>query len=298
MAPSLLRSLAALVLLVAWPTAGWCQESVQAAQTLYASASYDEALALLERLQQQQLTPSEVLVINQQRAFCLLALGRVQDAELAIAAVVQADPTYRPDGGSASPRVRNAFREVRERLLPGIVQAEYAQGRRLYDGKSWADAATAFQRVAALAADSDLTQAQVASLADLKVLAEGFAKLAEAAATPPPPPPAPEPAAPSQPSIDYDALFDGNGPDVVAPVIVRQDLPRWSNAALPLPRVVGMLDIIIAKTGVVERASLRQPIAAFFDRQVLEATKNWRYKPAQVNGQPVRFRKTIKITFQ
>ena len=292
-----LRSLAALVLLVVRPTVGWSQESVQAAQTLYASASYDEALALLERLQQQQLTPSEVRAINEQRAFCLLALGRAADAELAIASVVQADPTYRPDGGSASPRVRNAFRDVRGRLLPGIVQAEYAQGRRLYDGKSWAEAAAAFERVATLAADSDLTEAQVASLADLKLLAEGFAKLADTAATPPPPP-APEPAAPVPPPVDYDAVFDGGSAAIVPPVTIRQDLPRWNTATLPLPRAVGMLDIIIAKSGVVERATLTHPIAVFFDRQVLDATKNWRYTPAQVNGQPVRFRKTIKITFQ
>ena len=298
MAHSLLRSLAALMLVVAWPTVGWSQESVQAAQTLYASASYDEALALLERLQQQQLSPSEMRVINQQRAFCLLALGRVQDAELAIAAVVQADPTYRPDSGSASPRVRNAFRDVRGRLLPGIVQAEYAQGRRLYDGKSWADAAIALQRVAALAADPDLTGSQIASLADLRMLAEDFAKLADIAATPPPPPPEPEPAPPSPPPTDYDAVFDGSSAGIVAPVTLRQDLPRWSNPALPLPRAVGMLDVIIAKNGVVERATLTHPIAAFFDRQVLDSTKNWRYQPAQIEGQPVRFRKTIKITFQ
>ena len=158
MTHSLLRSLAALVLFVAWPTVGWSQESVQTAQALYASASYDEALALLERLQLQQLTPGEVRVINQQRAFCLLAVGRVQDAGLAIEAVVQADPTYRPDGGSASPRVRTAFRDVRARLLPGIVQVEYAEARRLYDAKSWADAGSAFQRVAALSADPDLAE--------------------------------------------------------------------------------------------------------------------------------------------
>ena len=174
------------MLLMAWPAAGWCQESVQTAQSLYASASYDEALALLDRLRHQELTPSEVRVVNQQRAFCLLALGRGQDAELAIAAVVQADPTYRPDGASASPRVRTAFRDVRGRLLPGIVQVEYVEARRLYDVSSWAAAAAAFQRVAALAADADLTEAQVAALADVKLLADGFAKLAEAAATPPP----------------------------------------------------------------------------------------------------------------
>lgn len=286
------------MLVVAWPTAGWSQESVQTAQALYASASYDEALALLERLQQQELTSSEVRVINQQRAFCLLALGRIQDAALAIAAVVQADPTYRPDGASASPRVRNAFRDVRRRLLPGIVQAEYAEARRLYDTSSWADAAAAFQRVASLAADRDLAEAQVASLADLKMLADGFAKLAETAATPPPPPPAPEPVAPSPPPVDYDAIFDGTQAGVVAPVTVRQDLPRWPGGGRPLPRGTGVLDIIISKTGVVERATLSQQIAGFFDRQVLDSTKNWRYHPALLDGQPVRFRKIIKITFQ
>ena len=286
------------MLVVAWPTAGWSQESVQTAQALYASASYDEALALLERLQQQEWTSSEVRVINQQRAFCLLALGRIQDAALAIAAVVQADPTYRPDGASASPRVRNAFRDVRGRLLPGIVQAEYVEARRLYDTSSWADAAAAFQRVASLAADRDLAEAQVASLADLKMLADGFAKLAETAATPPPPPPAPEPVAPSPPPVDYDAIFDGTQAGVVAPVTVRQDLPRWPGGGRPLPRGTGVLDIIITKTGVVERATLSQQIAGFFDRQVLDSTKNWRYHPALLDGQPVRFRKIIKITFQ
>ena len=292
-----LPSLSVLVLFLAWPTTGWSQESVQAAQTLYASASYDEALALLERLPQQGLTPSEVRVINQQRAFCLLALGRAQDAEMAIAAVVQGDPTYRPD--DASPRVRHAFREVRGRLLPGIVQLEYVEARRLYDASSWSAAASAFERVSSLAVDQDLAEPQVAALSDLKILADGFAKLATVAATPPPPPPAPEPAlvGPPPPSVDYDAIFDGSQGDVVAPVTVRQDLPRWFSANAP-PRLIGLLEIVVAKSGVVERATLTQPIASFYDRQVLDATKNWRYQPAHINGQPVRFRKTIKITFQ
>lgn len=298
MANSLIHTLAAVVLVVAWPVLASSQDSVQAAQSLYASASYDEALALLERLQRQELTPSEVRVVHQQRAFCLLALGRNQDAELAIAAAVQADPSYRPDDTSASPRVRTVFRDVRSRLLPGIVSAEYIAARRLYDQSSWTEAAPAFQRVAALAADPDLTQVQVAALTDLKVLADGFATLATAAATPPPPPAPSEPVAPAPPPVDYDGIFDGSQADVVAPVTVRQDLPRWSSSSAPLPRVTGLLEIIITKSGVIERATLVQPIALGFDRQVLDATKYWRYQPAQLNGQPVRFRKTIKITFQ
>ena len=305
MAHWLLRSLAALALVVAWPTMAWSQESVQAAQTLYASASYDEALALLERLQQQQLAPSEVRVINEQRAFCLLALGRAADAELAIASVVQADPTYRPDSGSASPRVRSAFRDVRGRLLPAIVQADYAQGRRLYDGKSWAEAAAVFERVAALAVDSDLAEAQVAALADLKMLAEGFAKLAATAATPPPPPPpAPEPAPPATPALDYDAVFDGGSAAIVAPVTLRQDLPRWNTTTLPVPRAVGLLDIIIAKSGVVERATLTHPIAVFYDRQCSMPRRTGGIRPRRStasrcgSGRPskLHFSRTRQIT--
>lgn len=267
------------------------------AQALYASASYDEALALLDRLGQQELTSSEARAVNQQRAFCLLALGRAQDAEQAIAAVVQADPTYRPDGASAAPRVRAAFRDVRGRLLPGIVQAEYVEARRLYDASSWAEAAAAFRRVAVLAGDPDLTESQIAALVDLKMLADGFATLAQVAATPPPPPPAPEPVAPPPP-VDYDAVFDGSHAGVVAPVTVRQDLPRWSDPSAPLPRRTGLLEVVIAKSGVIERATLTQPVAPGFDRQVLDATKNWKYQPAHLDGQPVRFRKAIRITFQ
>lgn len=292
---------ATLALLLAGPTLAWSQESVQMAQALYASASYDEALAVLERLRQQDLSSTDVRAVNQQRAFCLLALGRAQDAQEAIAAVVQTDPTYRPDGASASPRVRSAFKDVRGRLLPAIVQSEYVDARRLYDASSWAEAAAAFRRVVLLATDPDLSASQVAALVDVKLLAEGFATLAEVAATPPPPPPAPEPATPSPPPpppVDYDVIFDGSHTGVVAPVTVRQDLPRWSDPSAPLPRRTGLLEVVIAKSGVIERATLTQPVAPGFDRQVLDATKNWKYQPAHLDGQPVRFRKAIRITFQ
>jgi Gram-negative bacterial TonB protein C-terminal/Tetratrico peptide repeat len=291
---------AALFALMLWPAAARGQESVQMAQTLYASASYDEALAVLERLQQAKPPTADVVVINRQRALCLLALGRSQEAERAITAVVQSDPTYRADDASISPRVRATFRDVRTRLLPGLVQAEYAEARRAYDAKSWELALARFQRVVALAVDPDLGQSQIAALADLKMLADGFAKLSAAAAAPPAPPP-PEPAVPAQPvapAVDYNTVYDGTEPGVIAPVTLRQDLPRWTSTSLPVPRSTGTLEVIITKEGVIERATLTQPIAAFFDRQVLESTKNWRYRPATLNGQPVRFKKSIKISFQ
>ena len=300
--PMKVRLLALAILLLAGAAPLDAQESVQAAQTLYASASYDEALGVLDRLEKATLSQSELKVINQQRALCLLALGRGAEAEMAIAAVVMADPLFRPDTSSVSPRVRNAFREVRTKLLPDLVQKEYVEARRLYDEKSWPEAAVAFDRVLALTTDADLTAAQQAALVDQRVLADGFAKLAHAAAAPPPPPPAPEPepqpAAPPVPAIDYGAVFDGSTSGIAVPVTLRQDVPRWSHPSVPIPKHSGSLEIVISAKGGVERATMVHSVAGFYDRLILDAVKNWQYQPATLDGRPVRFRKVIRLSFQ
>ena len=293
------RLLASVVLLLVGVSSASAQESVQAAQTLYASASYDEALVVLDRLEKATLSLSELKVINQQRALCLLALGRGAEAEMASAAVVTADPLFRPDPSSASPRVRSAFRDVRTRLLPELVQKEYVEARRLYDEKAWPEAAAAFERVLTLSTDADLTPEQQAALGERRLLADGFAKLAHAAATPPPPAPEPDaPAPPAAPAVDYDAVFDGATTGIVAPVTLRQDIPRWSHSSLPVPRHSGSLQIVITAQGIVERATMVQSVAGFYDRLILDAVKNWRYEPASLEGRPVRFRKLIRISFR
>jgi outer membrane biosynthesis protein TonB len=39
-------------------------------------------------------------------------------------------------------------------------------------------------------------------------------------------------------------------------------------------------------------------MSPFYDHQLLEATRNWKYEPARLDGRPVRYRKAIRITFQ
>lgn len=288
------------VLIIAGTGTATGQETVQTAQALYAAAAYDEALAVLDRLQQQGPDAVDPRVLNQQRALCLLALGRDQEAELAIAAVVQAEPTFRPSENAVSPRVRAAFRDVRARLLPGIVQTQYAEARRLYDIGSWTEAADAFRLALALAGDPDLDAAGAQAVADIKVLAGDFARLAEAAATPPPPEPEPEPepAAPEPPPIDYDRVYDGTEAGVIPAVTVRQNVPRWEHTSVPTPTVEGALELIVARDGTVERATMLRAISPLYDYRLLDATKHWRYRPAQFNGRTVRFRKVIRIAFE
>jgi tetratricopeptide (TPR) repeat protein len=303
------------------PGVVWAQESLQAAQTLYASAAYDEALAMLERLQKQPLAPSDLRELQQNRALCLLALGRTDDAEMALAAVVNADPMFKPNETMTSPRVRTIFKDVRSRLLPGLIVAGYNDARVLYDKQQWADALKGFQQVVALVADSDLSAADAKSVQEYKVLAEGFAKLAASApgaaasasaakaassagadgasAAKAGPSAGADGASAAAPAAPFaaDHIYGTHDRDVTPPVTVRQDMPRWALQGHPLPRP-GSLELVISAEGVVERATLTQAMSPAFDHLLLEATRNWKYQPAQADGRPVRYRKMIRITFQ
>ena len=78
-------------------------DSLADARDLYAAAEYEDALALLNKLQPGEHPAEERRAIEQYRAYCLLALGRSADAEQAIAAVVNATPLYKPSGSDVSP---------------------------------------------------------------------------------------------------------------------------------------------------------------------------------------------------
>src|SRR5215831_4021452 len=211
------RTLFVVFVIFICPGIVWAQESLQTAQALYASASYDEALAMLERLQKQPLPPADALELQQNRALCLLALGRNTDAEQALAAVVKTDPTYRPPEATTAPRVRTMFKDVRSKLLASLIVTVYNDARAAYDQKQFADALKGFRQVQALVADPDLPAADAKGVQEYKVLADGFEKLAEAAANPPATPPSsasapasPMPAAVATSAIDYSRIFDSN----------------------------------------------------------------------------------------
>jgi tetratricopeptide (TPR) repeat protein len=140
------------------------RDVVGTARDLYASARYDEALAVLN---DSSVTVTDRKSIEQYRSLCLLALGRGTEAESAIAAVITADPTYQPGEAEASPRVRSAFSDVRKRMLPELAGARYLEAKATYDRKDYATAIQQFKQVIALLDDPDMG----GRLADLRTLA-------------------------------------------------------------------------------------------------------------------------------
>ena len=55
---------------------------------------------------------------------------------------------------------------------------------------------------------------------------------------------------------------------------------------------------MVDEAGAVETATIVQSVRAAYDRLVLDAAKTWQYNPATLDGAPVKYRKSIGITFR
>jgi hypothetical protein len=293
-------SLVLLALLLFAPPRTLFEDSLAAAKTLYQSAAYEEALALLDRLRSapEQVAATDLPAVGQYRAYCLLALGRQADADRAIEEIVLADPFFLPSENDVSPRVRDAFAAVRRRVLPTVVQQRYAKAKATFDRKDHAAAVEQFTAVSALLQDPNLGEAP--GLADLKLLAAGFLDLARsavAAAAPAPAPPAP---APPAPAALPPRVYNATDPGITLPVARRQDVPRWPNlsGSMPRPTRKGVLDILIDESGQVQGAMMRESVDPRYDELLLAAARGWRYTPATMDGHPVKFMKRIQVVVQ
>ena len=290
----------ALTILLAMSAAGASAQDtdLSKARDLYASAAYDDALAVLNRMRASDHPASQSRAIEQYRAFCLLALGRAADAEQAIEAVVAAEPSFQPGDGDASPRIRTAFTSVRRRMLPSIIQQKYAMAKSAFDRKEFAAAADGFSYVLAALADPDVAaEAKQPPLSDLRTLAGGFQELAANAAAPPPPPPAaPVVAVAPPPPPAPPRVYTGGETSVVPPVAINQTLPPFPGQVI-IPRN-GKVEVVIDESGEIESAVMSVSVTPNYDAMVLAAARGWRYKPAAVNGVPVKFRKTVQITIK
>jgi TonB family protein len=283
------------------------EDSLATARELYSSASYEEALVILNRLRAASVPGEESPAIEQYRAFCLMALGRGDEAVKAIEALVMVAPAYRPSDSDVAPRVRSTFSDARRRLLPGIIQQKYAQAKTAFDQKEYAAAADTFTQVLKLLADSDVGLAAAKPpLSDLRTLAVGFQELSAKASLPalalPTPTPVPRSVVEAQPAPDRAPMpspvriYSLGDANVVPPVALQQQLPPFNGRVTV--RVRGVLEVVIDETGAVESAAMREAAHATYDRLVVEAAKKWRYKPATADGKPIRFRKFVQITLE
>jgi hypothetical protein len=292
---------AALTVLLLQAGFAGAQDTLAAARQLYASAAYDDALAMLDRLKSGGASdPAVASLVEQYRAFCLFAVGHQPDAERAMESIVASDPAFRPDD-AVSPRLQLIFSDVRKRTLPAVIRQRYASAKASFDQKTYQAAADQFGAVLTLLEAPDVVAADPA-LADLRTVAVGFRDLAKAAAVQPAPPAAPSaaaaPPAPA-PRVPRD-FYTADDPGVTAPVVVKQDVPPWPQN-IPKPTQIGrrgVLDVVVNADGAVESVVVRQSIDPRYDDVLVQEAKRWSYKPATKDGAPVRFRKLMQVVVE
>jgi TonB family protein len=97
------------------------------ARDLYYSASYEQALAMLDQLRGTAAgTHIDQITVEQYRAGCLFALGRWDEAEDAMERAVTYAPHLAPEELGLSPRLVAAFASVRARVLAELEHERQA----------------------------------------------------------------------------------------------------------------------------------------------------------------------------
>jgi len=301
------------------PTVARAQDALAKAKDYYASAAYEEALSTLQSAHDLP-SSSELTEVAAYQMFCLLALGRGDEAKQATEMLVRIDPLYHPSEAQASPRVRTFFENARRPLLPEIVRQSYTQGRDAFDKKDLTGAQKYFDLTIALIDEIGVAQDQ--ALGDLRTVVSGFRDLTKLAvrretasestgspasnnakdpspaardttpATPASTTTAPVPAAPPAPSI-----YGPDNADVVRPVPISRAMPTWqpSNPMEQKLEFKGYLDLVIDESGRVTAATLIKSIHPRYDSVLLQSVKNWKFRPATKDGQPVKYMYRMSI---
>jgi hypothetical protein len=116
------------------------------------------------------------------------------------------------------------------------------------------------------------------------------------AAQPAPQPAADAPVAAAAPAPDT-TIYSSANTDVMPPKLLRSRLPAEPGAgpgAEPLPEV----ELVVSSSGEVESVRLATPQAGVRSAMMLSAIKSWRFDPATLNAQPVRYRLLMRLTRQ
>ena len=289
-----MKSLAAIVAIAAVAGLAAQDDSLSAARDLYASAAYEEALVQLDRSDRID-SPTALRDRAAYRAFCLVALGRVDEAQTIAESLLRADPLLSieqyPD---AAPRIVTLFADVRKRMLPPLIKDEYRVAR-AHALEHAPDAESRLSRVGDLLDLAQQIGASDATLADLRLLVDGFADLSRATT---PPAAAASPAPGSAAPATASASSTSAAVRITEPIVVSQPPPTVSPALLELARRLRLpseIDVLINEHGTVDNVVVTRSVNAAYDAAVVAAARAWRYEPATKDGVPIRSVKTVVI---
>jgi TonB family protein len=257
------------------------QDPLQSIKDMYASAAYEDALSAVTKLD----AAGPNVDTEQYRVFCLVALGRVEEADQAVENLLTARPEYRPDAADASPRIQALFATVRRRIGPALVKRQYQQARAAMERKEREEAIAQFETMLRIADDADIRTD--ASVAELKELGAGFLDLSRAM------PVTPKPRAEAAAASGLPPVRNV----IVPPTVIQQRMPRW--VPDPMSRATefqGAIRVQISAEGRVVAAEMVKSVHPAYDQLLLRAARGWSYEPARKDGVAIPMEKTVEVT--
>jgi len=286
-----MRTLFIVVVLLSapWLSAAAAQNDLGEAKAKYEEAAYEDALTTLTKASVS--TTADRVQLEQYRALCLIALGRIPEAERAVVALVDADPTYVLPSSVASPRVLAMVAEIRRKELPGVARRVLDSGRAAYEAKDIPRAQRQFDLLLKLLDDPVMEGRPERE--DLRAVARGFSTLLVAAPAPRPPAaeterPAAPPAAPPAPAA---------ASTFVPAAVIQETLPIWTppNPSVARNEYTGAVKVRIGTDGRVKAATMDRPTHPAYDTALLNTARSWLYKPAMQNGTPIESERVIAV---
>lgn len=153
----------------------WAADHLAEVRALYASAAYEDSLALLAKVDD----PVQQDVADEYRALCLLALNREAAAEEAVAAWVRRRPQVPDDLAKRPSKLVALYKKVRARLLPGLATSAYTAAKTTFEAGDFAASTRQFREALVLLRAADHERDETAPATDYETLATGFLSLAE-----------------------------------------------------------------------------------------------------------------------
>jgi TonB family protein len=261
------------------------QDPLQAVRELYASAAYEDALSAVGKFDVADPSPEA----EQYRVFCLVALGRVAEADQAVERLLTARPEYHPDPAQASPRIQALFTQVRQRVGPALVKRMYQRARAAMERKDRNSAIAEFEAMLRMADDPDVRADP--TTAELKELGSGFLELSRAM-------PANAPVVPAAPPSAAAAATAAPRPTAITPpVVIQQRLPRWvPDSASRSKQFTGAVRVQISAEGKVVSAEIVRSLHPGYDQLLLRAAREWLYQPGKRDGVDIASEKTVEVS--
>jgi hypothetical protein len=112
----------------------------------------------------------------------------------------------------------------------------------------------------------------------------------------------PPPAASRRPAAALPVVYSNAGPGKVSPpVVINQMMPALPRTVSEVMRRTArtnlVLELVINERGEVDDAVVKVPVEPVYDLLVARAARGWKYRPATVDGNPVKYRHAVSVAF-